>query len=259
MAGAKGDLPVAEIVQALGEVGAEAAAAVMTGAEIVPAVAVPLAGKFTELIANLLHSRSRRRMNAFAIGYLEGASGVDQELVEAQLHARSEDPAVQELVLESARALAEALADSVVPVMARLTRLYITNERPADGFFRGVRRLLTDLTEPEFRDFRAVLEITAAALSEPVSTDLIELRVEPPAAAGGRPQLQLIYVTTDYGSRTMSDGRTIGFAPDAAVRIFQLLRTHTLGHPGAGPTGAALPTSVLLERAVVRRLWETIR
>jgi hypothetical protein len=191
-----------------------------------------------------------RRRKIFYEAYLQGRS-VDPELDEAKLHAESSDPIVQQLVIEAARLIGEALVDAVVPAMARLTRAYAAERRPADAFFRGMRRVLTDLSEQEFRDLRALLE----AAHPPVEVDntaWLELEVEfETGATTGPAALKCSAAIPSGGQFEGRGGERVGRAPPSASRLFQLLQVNSLAQPGTARWGATLPASILIEVATL--------
>jgi hypothetical protein len=150
------------------------------------AVGGGLAGMATTWLAR----RRERRWAAWVHAYFNAADDVDPALVEAELHAKGQDPLIQDVVLEGARALDEALADVTVPALARLTREYVSGGKPADAFFRGVRRVLADLSVAEFETLRGFIDrLLALDVAEVQPTVQVEY-----IALDGAPDPQLYYL-----------------------------------------------------------------
>jgi hypothetical protein len=120
-------------------------------------VGAAVVGSLTSTLAKALDIKRERRWQRFVQVYVAADGDIDPGVAEATLHAFSEDPDVQEAVLEAVRGIDEALADVVVPALARLTRLYTSTRRPADSFFRGMRRLLQDLNDAAFTELLVFL------------------------------------------------------------------------------------------------------
>jgi hypothetical protein len=121
------------------------------------AVAAVLVKSFTDVLVERLSGRRQARTRAFVEEFFEAAQDLHPGVLEAKIHAFGDDPVVQEAVLEAVRGIDEALADVVVPALARLARLYGMTGRPADAFFRGMRRLLQDLNADAFSELVALL------------------------------------------------------------------------------------------------------
>ena len=100
--------------------------------------------------------------------YITATGNEDPAVAEARMQAESEDPAVQEAVLEAVRGLDEALSDVVMPALARLTRLYTAERKPADYFFRGLRRLLQELNSDAFVELVGLLRSFKDASVPPI-------------------------------------------------------------------------------------------
>lgn len=253
------------------EAAAAAAAAGLSPPDHLGAAIV--AGSAVGLVAILgtastwLRDRSTRRWTANYAAYLHASPNVDPGVVEAELHAKSDDPHVLELVLENARMIAEALTDSAVPVLGRLTREYVSNDRHADAFFRGMRRLLTDLSEDEFK---ALGDLMVRASS-------VTLPGEQPSDV----ELMVFKFTEDHEPQLYAVRRTIVGAPndggsnvagvwqskegeqqqrlplgrfEFALRLFNLLKTNGLGTVGIGKWGVSPSSQLLMSFEDVRRI-----
>ncbi|OJH33994.1 hypothetical protein BON30_45935 [Cystobacter ferrugineus] len=180
---------------------------------------------------------------------------------EAELRAKAGEPLFQEVVLENLRSLDEALDDAVVPALARLMRMYVTESRRADAFFRGVRRLLSDLTGDEYADLCSLIRWA------------VEL-----ASYGNQDVVELEYVMRDGATAPTLLGRQSGPTPPgfvvgkpppsetmgempSAQRLFHLLRVNGLGFEGSsvGPfPGAGPPSRIVFHRDVVVRMQKVL-
>ncbi|HEY1693090.1 MAG TPA: hypothetical protein VGG39_13070 [Polyangiaceae bacterium] len=223
--------------------------AVLTAADPTHALAYAAAPPFVRPALLQLLEQARSRWDAFRFGRRRAKAQNSAPTSEAPV---DELPLSAEFVAEAARLIAEALADEVVPVMGRMVHLYESKGRAADGFFRGVRRVLTDVTSEEFHGLYEIMQFTAAVLAEPFSADLIELRASEPLADGRPPGIELHFLASKDPQQHV---RTLAAAPQCTSRIFRLLRGHMLGNPGNDRIGPQLPTSLVLERETVGRLW----
>jgi hypothetical protein len=198
-----------------------------------------LSGSFKFLMALVAD-----RWRIWYAAYTEGQG--DPELVEAQLWVDAQEPIIQELVVENARAVAEALTASVVPVLARLTREYRSAGRAPDAFFRGMRRLLSDLSEEEFVAFRdLIIGIADLKISpKPGTLELVILEV------AGKGIFRANFEDVASGASASAD---IDFVP-FAVRLFQLLKAHGVGTDGLGRFGIAPRDSVGIDLHTPRRI-----
>jgi|ERR1019366_335365 hypothetical protein len=131
----------------------------------VASVAASVADRMVNIMVDWKRDRVRKRWREFVGEYVKGEGDVDPMVAEAELHAFGDQPYVQELVLEAARGLDEALADVVVPALGRLARLYASTGRRADGFFRGMRRLLQELNAEAFGELLSFLRLVNEPLT----------------------------------------------------------------------------------------------
>jgi hypothetical protein len=216
------------------------------------------------LAASWYRSRSERRWVAyFALldDLLKGRKTAGGHLV-AQLFNDPGNEAIHELVVESARVVGEAMAPSAIPVMARMTSEYASTGKTADHFFRALRRVLTDVTEPEFSDMRALLTLIVA---QSVDAPYLQLECVGPlsgsAEDGVRPtpvSLEITPVTMVTGSMTEGARSRCDPLPQRTPRVFQLVIANGLAERGSLIYGATQPASCMIESAMVRRLSATI-
>jgi hypothetical protein len=256
---------VEEVIAGVGGAAAAAAAAAASigasaaltigaagGAALVPVTLGPAARFFV--------GRAARRWAALLREYVAGTSA-DPAVVEAQLHAQADKPVVQELVVEAARAVADALTDSAVPAMARLLREYAPQERSVDSFFRGVRRVLSDVDEDELRSLRDLL----VALNElPFKAAPFTVEV---FYGNGAQGIRLYGVGHALAADPGSDGpvkKAHETAPSEQLvvaaefehlpRLFNLLKTNDLATESMGRWGVAGTMLMLISAAHLKRL-----
>lgn len=213
-------------------------------------------GPLLAMVGGWLQEKRERRMSAFLDEYYRAGPSADPEAVEAELHARSDDAIVQELVIEGVRAVDEVLADAVVPILARLTRQYVSQGRGADAFFRGVRRVLNDLSNDEFGALRSIVQ-RVVALGIPTTPDA--LRLEQHEGHPSKPEgltCNWLDEPEDGGKSTWAGRQLLGEAPHAR-RLFYLLKANGLGEdaPTGGFTSTGGPGVIYVLREVVDRLW----
>jgi hypothetical protein len=232
-------------------VGAAATVALAAGAPLAGALAAaPLA--LNAVVQSVLH-RNRRRWALWYEGYRKAADIIQPEVLEAKLQANAEDPIVQELIVESARAIGEAIVDVIAPIMARLTRLYESERRPADAFFRGMRRVLTDLSTEEFADFREIISRTLRAPYDPTTPWFVVENESWPDRS--RFVIRAVHGANSGQTTTTTSPHEWGAAPPTAPRVLHLLEANGLAQP-MRQTG--LSVSVLIASETVQRIWAVI-
>jgi hypothetical protein len=209
--------------------------------------ASPLAAGLVGGAFNFLLTLTARRWHLWYDAYLDGKAQ-DPALVEAQLHAEAEDPVVQELVVENARALAEALTDSVVPVLARLTREYRAAKRRPDAFFRGMRRMLSDLSEDEFRTLGSLVLRVAA-----VHTTNDQQRWVGFDRLGATMRLLLLTVGRPVGSFQSEKDGELPWSP-LVLRLFHLLDANGFSTDMQSVMGVSAQYPLVLEIDTARRI-----
>jgi hypothetical protein len=238
-------------------------AAIFAGAGGAAAVALaagpPLAGALAaapvvlNAVAQAFLHRSRRRWAIWYEGYKKAADVIDPEVLEAELQANASDPVVQELIVESARAIGEAVADVVIPVMARLTRMYESERRPVDEFFRGMRRVLSDLDSRQFDDLREIVRRALVAPYDPTPPFFV-------IEAQSWPEEPSRFVVRAVRGRkgqqtTTTSPDDLGQAPRATARVLHLLEANGLAQ---SLTRTGLSAEVLISSAMVQRIWTVI-
>jgi len=256
-----------EIVSGVAETvigGGAAGLGVVMGADPVTVALVAAGGVAATKVTNaaLAHflARTRARWADFWDVYRKGRAG-DPELAEAQVQANSDDPLLRDLVVEDARAVAEALADPVIPVLARLTRAYQSEGKVADGFFRGMRRLLTDVTEAEFGALRDLV-VSVMALPHPANTFTIELlysAMEPDTTVQLHALCHVIKIEkAEVPTMVVGEGQPVRFTLGVVLldplRIFSLIKRNDLGNETAGRWGVPSSVNVLITMHALTRM-----
>jgi hypothetical protein len=258
----------AEIAEAAVQVGVQfgaTALAVGTG----PATALVLASlaPATSLLIKWSDERRAKRLKPFLETFLEGIADVSPEEAEAKLREAGEDPRARESILEALRAVGDSLAAVVVPPLGRLVRTYAREKRGPDVFFRGMRRVLTDLSEDEFeafRDFVRRADGVRFSGEHPNSLELLYSKTADDTDAqlhatrrwaeelAPKPGSQL---TTGGRSRREQKMERIGLGRfDFAVRLFNLLKVNGLAETGLGVFGASDSVQLLIDVQVLRRI-----
>jgi hypothetical protein len=84
-------------------------------------------------------------------------SGKTPEEVAGRLEELKDDAAASDAIWRSVRALMDTPNSNAAVSLGVLTAEYLRDERPADAFFRGIVRLLSDLAEDEAAEMRRML------------------------------------------------------------------------------------------------------
>ena len=121
------------------------------------AVATVAAPKVMGLLESQWQQRREKRRLLYLGEYLAGEPLDDEGRAEAELQALADDPRLRELVFDAFRVIDDTMAEEAVFVMGKLTRLYRARGLPADGFSRGVRRIMQDITTDDFAALREIL------------------------------------------------------------------------------------------------------
>ena len=234
------------------------------GAAALLAAVVPGAS----LVVRWTNERMARRFKRFLDAFLEGDQvALSPEDVEAKLGEAGADPRAREAILEALRAASDALADVVVSPLARLVRTYALEKRGPDVFFRGMRRVLTDLSEDEFealREFVRRAEGVRFSGEHPSSLELLYWKTADDTDAQLHATRRWVEeVAPKPGSRSTTGGSSrpeqkmerIGLGPiDFAVRLFNLLKVNGLAETGLGVIGVSDSVQLLIDVQVLRRI-----
>lgn len=146
--------------------GAAASFAVAAGGSpglVVGAALAPLlASRAFDWTRDLFSSREKTYWSNLADALGDDAASV-RETIEKDLP----DEALKGVVIDAMRSLLLTVDSAVVPPIAALSAEYIKSGTRVDGFFRGLSRVLTDLTAEEFEELRMLLAGLARVPAEP--------------------------------------------------------------------------------------------
>lgn len=226
------------------------AAALATGASPAMAAFLAAVAPAAALFYGWTEDLARKRWAALLAAYFADVGPLSAEEMEEQLRVDGENPCLQEVLIETVRSVGEALDGAVVPALARLARRYKASGNRPDAFFRGMRRVLSDLDAEEFEALKLLVDkVLAIDLGESRDQVVLERAALEP---GGTPQLSFVRP----GPRSVDNERIgIGDVP-RALRLFHLLKTNDLGtdSTGGGFTGHTGPSVIVLRFDIVRRI-----
>lgn len=102
----------------------------------------------------------KERGRAFVDGLREAYArdDADADAIDEVLQERARDPVVAEAIFEAVKRFFDAPSAEAAPTLGRLLGEYIRDKREADHVFRGVARLLADLSTDEIRTLRALAQ-----------------------------------------------------------------------------------------------------
>jgi len=242
-----------------GTTGAAVAAASGAPASLIGAAGLAnAAGALLEAFRAAIGDRRERRFRKLIDELGNAHSGEDVDRVLATIRERlADDHDLQEVILESLRALEEVIDDAVIPPLARLIADYETKK--PDSFLRGMRRLLSDLSSEEYADLQQLLRMVMGVRSR-VGEEETTLYYGPDHE---KPELGSILKCTyllppeEQKLRSlMRDWIPLGDVPHA-FRLLHLLRVNGLATEGQGGmlAGAASgPGIAEVEFATVSRM-----
>lgn len=193
--------------------------------------------------------------------------------VAAEIRARADDSAVQDVVVDAFKSVLEANSSDVLPALAMLTREYVRTGRPRDAFFSGVGTMLTYLSSDEYRDLRllitgvgsrqqasgarrVVLEVGAQDIlrSRWIRPQQMTTLTESGAWVPQAHQQAWIDVTPEG-----MDGPTsqLVISLPTGRKLFQLLKAHGIATEGSSPDTVG-PDYCTIETEVLRRIAKII-
>ncbi len=166
------------------------------------------------------------------------------EAVAVELDRQLQDPEVQDVVFASLREVLEVPAEEAVRPLALLTREYVSAGAKRDRFFRGVARMLGEITGAELDQTSRLL---ADVVRENDDTVQVEITGRRPYRVGIAP---LTSGDPPRGQRTLA-----GEFPDIED-VFQLLKRHGLGSERTTATWAMVPAAdqLVVDRATAKRI-----
>lgn len=220
-------------------------AAGAVGALVAGPVGGAVAGAGVAGTSEVLRAASRNRTEARMRLFEQEAERLLAEI--AVSHAQElidERPEFAEAVFQNYRRCMDAMDEAVAPCLARLTFMY--RDRKLDPFFRGIGRVLEDLSAAELE---ALQLIVAAALS--LDDSIVEV-YHWTHEETDEPTICLRPVTR--GDPVIGMRRPLG-----ATRVLSLLDSNGLTHdPPPEGRGSMLSTPPSFERAVLERLAEVV-
>lgn len=243
-------------VETIERAGAAALAASMTAADPRDALArAAVAGSAVTLLSTakaLWSDWMDARQEQWLRHLIEKVSPDDlKDIVENQI---KHDPRKKSAILESLRALSQALDDAVIPALAALTAEYIRDDKAADGFFRGITRLLSDISAEELDSLRSLVRALMDADYKGPSLEVHYLPATP-GYSGEAPDAVRLKLPGPS-----ENGQPVYEALKARVphgmRLFHLLKTYNIGrdNPGGFYDITSGPQVLRIDMDVVRRL-----
>lgn len=233
----------AKLSDAIVTVAVGGAAATLATTTAVPAVAVIAgaalangAGSILALFQDVAANRRRARVTRWAEAMF--SSPEEASAFEQDYKLRAENPDFQQLIVEGLRAIDDAIDEAVVPALGRLMGEFLTSK--PDAFFRGVRRLLSDLTSGELFELEQLLQ----ALRHPATAARIgrQTTLCCRSVPGRSDQSQGDYVVSctyplppeEARARSLANDRLdLGQFP-SAIRLFHLLKVNGLASEPLG-------------------------
>ena len=226
-------------------VGASPGAAATMGAL---AMLPTIVGKLSAAVTRWRLDRHERWLTAVITG---DGDDLAAERLGRTLEEQADEPWVKRVVIESIRRVDESLDDAIIPSLGRLAREYLNEHLPPDGFFRGLSRMLSDLSGEEFRALQSLIRDIAQT---PVPFDIV----------------QVIWETNRQGSKWVvppriqalnENGRHINFWLEPISHMDRLsivLKAHGLAcHDPAG--NGDHPLSLFFSRSQAKRIRSIIQ
>jgi hypothetical protein len=159
---------------------------------------------------------------------VECSCGQTAEELQGLIEANREQPWVRETILDSVRRLLEVSCDETVDVLGSLTAEYLRNKRPPDPFFRGIARVLSDLSAEELADLRELVR-DIVSVSQPRFT-IEQILI------GGEKRLRIFFVSEpadELGSTVARAQQTEKYqefkSPSSYLCLCNLLKVNGLG------------------------------
>jgi hypothetical protein len=198
--------------------------------------------------------RNNRRLERWYVS-MARKLGRDPGAVREELEARmaADGDKVAATILESVDCLMRAIDDAIVPSLGALAAKYIADDKAADRFFRGVGRLLQDLSATELLGLRQMSSNLAEAAGEHLQVVLFRDLVRDPNAP-------VTLEVTAFNADGTHPPETHSPAPADAARLFHLLKVHELGtdNPSGFMDNTSGPQVLRTERSTMQRLLELI-
>ncbi len=230
------------------------------------AMAAAFVALFPPIIATLSEAgirRMRARADRFYASIVENWATDDEmtaEEVAGILEAHKEDPNVADAIWRAVRALMDAPNDDAAVPLGVLAAEYARDKRPADAFFRGTTRLLTELSTAESRDLQRLVFWTLETAPDAQEVTLVAFDRDATAGPDANAWPVVPWRVLMFHSNTSLS------APDGIleelqepVRLLSLLENTFLAFAGSLGWMGASPRQVSIRLEVVRRLAGVFR
>jgi hypothetical protein len=180
------------------------------------------------------------------------------ETVRAEIEAHLDNPDAQEAIYSSLKEVLDCTNSEVLKPLAMLTREYVREDKAPDAFFRGVTRVLADLTRGELKALRLLVRLAAD----------VEKRLDPGMLAVDLylTRLEKSRDETEYVHHREIAPPKLTLTPlrpsvPGAERLFHLLKSNGLGsdQPSGMWDVQTGPSSLLLDRRTLTRLVALLR
>ncbi len=226
----------------------------------------PALAAFTEVGARRMRGRADRYFRSIVDNWAKDA-GITHSEVAGILEAHKEDPNVSDAVWRAIRVLMDAPNEAAAVPLGVLTAEYARDKRPADQFFRGTVRLLSELSSAECQELLGVLDWTLAHSRRP--RVMVMARNEE-KVSGGKDMWRQIPWTLSFRQDSPDnpdepdrsrDGvvYTYDQHPADAERLFFLLKTNGLARESGVSFMGGTPPNIDLERSIAQRLATLLR
>jgi hypothetical protein len=204
-----------EATNAVAPGGAAALVAVASAATPAAIVASAMVGALPQSLVSIIGIARRWKEGDAAkwwhqVLYSPLPDGVTPEEIAGRIDARQDEPCVRETILRSIRTLLDCVDSCVVTPLALLAREYLREGQIPDDFFRGVSRVLSDVSAAEFADLQVLCSCMAEQPGEWVgirsgTPDIVPhgARLEWEHPTSGRPALETTIVDVRHTPRLL--------------------------------------------------------
>lgn len=194
-----------------------------------------------EVLREVWSSRSESRGAAMAEAAIKELA--NHGVADVREHAAA-NPDFSEVVFQSYRRCLDAIDPAVIPALARLMAMY--SSRAPDAFFRGVGRILEDLSHDEMNGFGQIVSNALATNFDPVN-------IMGWIGEGNRRELRLA------GEKGKSDKVFGMIRPTGAERLLKMLEIHGLtDKPILSGVDLAMEGRTCISRTTLSQLVEVL-
>jgi hypothetical protein len=185
-----------------------------------------------------------------AYGAASGATTAEE--IAAEVRQKFEnDPGARKVILNHMRALMDDPDEAVIPALGTLGQMYVRQSRPIDAFFRGMTRLLLDLSAAEYDCLKALVKLL---LSQP--SDIEPMKVQF-AVKDQKRILRIIQTGVHTPQDEPSEERAWNTQYDEIThRLFQLLRDHHIALEEV--VGRSSADAIVIEAHVLQRIADVL-